>query len=152
MLQSLPERLRSKITVNSSTNCWEWQGARTSDGYGWVWINGKSCRVHREVYRRLIGEFDAGLLVLHLCDNRKCCNPAHLQLGTHQDNMEDMRNKGRSSKPKGEAHGNTVLSEVILTEIRLRRGAGETCRALAKVYKVSHQYISAICRNTRRSS
>jgi hypothetical protein len=63
--------------------------------------------------------------VLHKCDNPGCVNPEHLRLGTHQDNMRDLREKGRAYGAKGEANLSAKLNEqqvmAILDDIRLTR-------------------------------
>lgn len=77
------------------SGCWEWRGFIGPLGYGAVNFDGRRWAVHRLFYTWHKGEIPAGLKVLHSCDNRKCCNPAHLSVGTQQDNLEDMRQKGR---------------------------------------------------------
>jgi hypothetical protein len=62
------------------------------------------------------------LLVLHWCDNKKCCRPNHLFLGTHADNMTDRNRKQRQAR--GSRHGAAKLTEKQVIEIReLRRNA-----------------------------
>lgn len=79
--------------------CWLYMGFRKWDGYGWLARkrNGKSSYLtaHRYAWILTNGEVPDGLHVLHRCDNPPCCNPAHLFLGTHQDNMADKARKGR---------------------------------------------------------
>lgn len=79
-------------------DCLLWTGSFFPNGYGQVTekADGRwtSLGVHRVVYRETIGNVD-GWMVLHTCDVRGCCNPDHLFLGTHQDNMDDMVLKGR---------------------------------------------------------
>lgn len=82
-------------------NCWEWTAGCFWDGYGNKRWGDSVQRAHRISWQLANGKIPNGLLVLHKCDNRKCVNPAHLFLGTNQDNMDDMKAKGRSKKEKG---------------------------------------------------
>lgn len=76
--------------------CWNWTGAVTAKwNYGCFAIaEGVTRGAHKLAWLLTNGETN-GLYVMHTCDNRLCCNPAHMTLGTHQDNMDDMLAKGR---------------------------------------------------------
>jgi hypothetical protein len=74
--------------------CWEW-GRAKSVGYGSLVFNGKKASAHRVAYESVNGPIKNGLHVLHSCDNRACCNPTHLSLGTNKDNIIDSVRKGR---------------------------------------------------------
>lgn len=76
-------------------DCRIWTGARSTNGYGEIMIDERPRPVHRIVYERLVGPIPAGMYVCHHCDNRVCCHPAHLFVGTQKDNMIDMMAKGR---------------------------------------------------------
>lgn len=82
-----------------------------------------------------------GLSVLHACDNRACCNPLHLFLGTHSDNSFDMVSKGRSMR--GARHPNSVLDEHQAAEIYRLRGT-ESKSSLALRFGVSKVTIRGI--------
>lgn len=73
--------------------CWEWQGVTAPTGYGIAHLrdDGVSRRIgaHRLSYMLHNGSIERGLVVRHTCHNRRCCNPAHLLVGTHQDNAND---------------------------------------------------------------
>lgn len=66
-------------------------------GYGRFAKAGPYAFAHRAAWQLANGAIPAGLDVLHRCDNRSCCNPAHLRLGTHQDNMDDCKARGRTN-------------------------------------------------------
>lgn len=101
--RTVMDRLWSRVVKGGPDECWEYQGARAR-GYGRIYGNlqiavggGKAMQVTRAVYESIHGPIPSGLIVMHTCDNRPCCNPAHLKLGTKQDNSLDMHNKGRWS-------------------------------------------------------
>jgi len=81
--------------------CIEWTGAVGSHGYGVIAFS-KPTRhrvlTHRLAYSLEYGEITGGLFVCHKCDNKKCCNPEHLFLGTQRDNVMDAVKKGRNYK------------------------------------------------------
>ncbi len=81
------------------------------------------------------------MCVLHKCDNRECCNPSHYFLGTLEDNVADMKFKGRAARGQ-EVNGKISESEV--REIRKLRALGESLSSIAKIYNVTHTAIRYI--------
>jgi hypothetical protein len=69
------------------SDCWPWTGARTSHGYGATTLDGRYAVASRAAYELLIGPIPEGLVLDHLCRNRACVNPAHLEPVTHQVNI-----------------------------------------------------------------
>ena len=98
------------------------------------------------------GSFLPGLMVLHRCDNTRCCNVDHLFLGTHLDNMADMRAKGRAHRdgnphaPRGERAPAAKLTDAAVLSIRAARAAGATTVELARQYGVNTSVISRAAR------
>lgn len=84
--------------VNKTGPCWLWTGSLDGSGYGQINLNGRPARASRISWEMANGPIPSGLWVLHNCpggDNPQCVNPAHLWLGTAQDNARDMTAKGR---------------------------------------------------------
>lgn len=85
--------------VKTESGCWEWPMSLNVDsGYGQFFVRpgGMPITSHRMAWITFRGPIPSGLHVLHRCDNRKCCNPDHLWLGTNTDNVHDMISKGRA--------------------------------------------------------
>lgn len=79
------ETLHKGISV-TRTGCWQWSGALNRDGYGVLTVDRKPYRAHRFAYERLVGEIPDGLELDHLCRNRACVRPSHLEPVTPQVN------------------------------------------------------------------
>jgi hypothetical protein len=123
-------------------DCWEWQLGKES-GYGRVRVDRRLFLVHRLVLSLVLGRPLAGD-ALHSCDNPPCLRPAHLHEGTHQQNMRERGERGRTAT--GERHGKARLTSAQVTQLRIDREAGRTYRQLAAMYGVSHQSARAITR------
>lgn len=121
-------RLKFYDKTELNNECMEWQLALNKHGYGLVRHNGKLELAHRVSYLISIGDM-CGAHVLHTCDNPKCVNPSHLFIGNHQDNMIDMRLKGRDS---------TKLSRDNVLSIRQSK---DTNNSLSIQYGVSERTI-----------
>ncbi len=74
--RGVDERFWAKVDADG--DCWEWTGYRTAAGYGEFW-RGRPEKAHRVSYELLVGEIPDGLQIDHLCRNRCCVNPDHLE-------------------------------------------------------------------------
>lgn len=89
----LPSRFWAKVMPCPMSGCWLWTGGSTNAGYGIVTVDGRRAHTvtstaHRWAYEALVGPVPAGLEIDHRCEQRCCCNPAHLQAVTHRVNLE----------------------------------------------------------------
>lgn len=96
------ERLWSKITKGAKGECWTWGACHYPQGYGMFYWDGRLQRVHRIVYELVVGPIPAGLVIDHLCRNRGCCNPDHLEPVTNRENM--LRGVGASAMNARKTH------------------------------------------------
>lgn len=125
--------------------CWKWTGCVDASGYGIIKFKGKNCPAHR--YSAIIhhGEPPSPKsLACHSCDHPICVNPNHIYWGTHNQNMRDMIERGRSVHAKGEASSRAVLNTEKVKEIRVLRAARLPFRRIAAMMGVSKSAVQAI--------
>jgi hypothetical protein len=136
VLNCRPDLNIRRYYVDEETGCHVWMGA-ISDGYGKVGTNrGGTYRVHVIAWEALHGPVPQGMMLDHLCRNRACLNPDHLEPVTNAENSR------RGAKAK--------LNWVKVRAIRqLRKTKGLSHRALAKLFDVSSVSIHRILTNKR---
>jgi len=161
--EAVKARLLRHVDVTEA-GCWEWQGALVKDRYGHIRVGAKAMGTHRLAYLLWKGPIPIGYVVRHRCHNSKCCNPDHLLVGTHEDNVADrvargLRNVKRASvkqsarkpgRPKGSRNLRPRITEVAKQEIvRLYMAGGITQQRLAEKFGCDQTYISLLLRAAR---
>lgn len=140
-------------TTPAAGGCLVWHTTNAANGYPQISVSGKTYRANRVILAATLGHPLGKLQACHSCDNRACCNPAHLFAGTKTDNHNDAVAKGRQTlgvagvqKWRGESHGRAKLTEAKVRAIRK-----ETClhREIAEKYGVSIGHTEHIRGNRR---
>jgi hypothetical protein len=118
-------RFCSKFTKNQDTECWEWTAAKTKGGYGCFWVQGKQELAHRFIYEQWNDtKIPQNLQVDHLCSNRGCVNPAHLEPVTCKENLMRAKTLARINSDKTHCdHGHKYTPE----NTYLRPTGGRDC-------------------------
>ncbi len=136
--------------------CWVWAGGKSSTGYGGFWLNGKTVGAHVASWLFEYGTLPKQL-ILHSCDNRACVRPSHLFEGTHQDNMADMKRKGRGAsgeknnfvrhpelRPRGARHGMCKFSDAQIAKVKELLARRVSQYKIAEIMGMSQPHVSAI--------
>ena len=128
----LTARMGCEYVIDPVTGCWAWQGAIIADGYGAKYFGDNRVLAHRLYYEAVHGSVPEGMTLDHLCRNRACCNPEHLEVVTQAVNVQ----RGALAK----------LNWEQVHEIR--QSAGRVSQAyLARTYGVSETQIRKIIAN-----
>lgn len=112
--QTLEQRFWSKVDNCSRDACWEWTGGINGNGYGQINVAGRVIGAHRIAYELLVGPIPEGLELDHLCRNRTCVNPAHLEPVTRRENQlrgqsVSGRNARKTHCPSGHPYSGSNL-------------------------------------------
>lgn len=135
-------RLFSKI-ARSASGCWEWTGSRGSKGYGRFAIKDELHSAHRVTYRAFVGAIPGGLQIDHLCRNRCCVNPAHLEAVSARENVS--RGQGRPAilmKQTECKRGHAFTNENTIVD-KYGRHCRECARMHARHYRAMRGQRSA---------
>lgn len=162
MVVDVNARFWANVRVGGSSDCWEWQGPRSKNGYGRIGLLGQRY-AHRAAYLLTNGTIPDGAWILHSCDNPPCVNPSHLHTGTPQENVDERCARGRSAKGngsgwhinpssrvRGERCHQAKLTAANVLAIRRRYASGEVSRReLAQSHGITADAVSKILRGER---
>lgn len=134
--QDIDIRFNSKISITSE-GCHEFTGGISGNGYGAFWLNGKTVSAHKFAYERKFGIVQNGLELDHLCRNRKCANPDHLEPISCKENLLrgetfNAANAAKTHCPKGH-----TLVENNLVSYALKRGM-RTCKKCKNIRQLGY--------------
>lgn len=82
------------IEKRGAAECWPYIGGTFSGRYGRFTLHGRALLAHRHIYAMVAGQIDPGLFVMHKCNNKLCCNPSHLTIGTNSENQRHASSSG----------------------------------------------------------
>jgi len=147
--QTWRERIYDRIdTSGGPLACHEWQGTTNKGGYGIITIAGHNILAHRAMHAFNAGDA-APEVVMHTCDNPRCCNPRHLRNGTHQENMDDMHMKGRWNKGRAGEHFKDRLKHPRAKRIMTPHGEFASCSLAAEALGMKYHAVKLRAREQR---
>lgn len=122
------DRFWHRVSMGAESDCWPWMDRLDPDGYGLIWGNSHNLRAHRVAYELLVGAIPAGLVIDHLCRNRRCVNPTHMEAVTPAENTR-RGDAARVQKTGICLHGHAMTpSNTYRRPDNPSQGACRTCR------------------------
>ena len=148
-LDEVAERIMARSIPEPNSGCWLWEGATNQRPkgskqpiYASVRLRGRMVKIQRVTYEWANGPIPDGMQVLHRCDVSLCCNPAHLFIGTNDENHADKAAKDRGKKR---------LTLQKAKDIHTLRRRGMSQRAIAESFGIDRSIVSRILSGKRRS-
>jgi len=135
--RSTPAQFWEKVGIGDPDVCWPWAAGTSPFGYGRVTFRKTNWQAHRVAFTLSRGEIPVGKLVMHSCNNRLCCNPDHLAVGTHADNNKYTSQCGRHRKGLGSIRVWTPEEIAIAV-------AAPSYTAAAKTLRMGHKQAKLI--------
>lgn len=133
------ERFWKKVQIGSDDECWPWSAGVSRYGYGRFGFRKANWQAHRVAYTLTKGEVSPGMVIMHSCNNRLCCNPSHLAEGTQGENCVYTAQCGRSGRSQ-------LRRQLSDTELQIALSARSYRQAAAEL-RVGHHTV----RNIRKS-
>lgn len=146
--ERMKARFWAKLDKRGPDDCWPWMASGNRGGYGQFILKAGLIRRAHQMALYLSGSPRPDYLhALHSCDNRRCCNPAHLRWGTIAENAQDKSRRGRCPDTAGERNAHAKLTEQDVRDIR---ESTEPQRTLAARYGLkSHTTVGRIKRGEK---
>lgn len=143
----LSNRERFDAWTQKTEGCWLWKGAKNYHGYGiFSEVRGgikgnprQTFQAHRKAWEFVNGPIPTGQVIRHMCHNKMCVRPDHMQLGTFAENSAD--NIGRFDRVRGTDSKQSKINDQIVREIRASK---ETLIVLARRYGVSMALVQKV--------
>lgn len=143
---NMKERIYHWFIQTDQKECWNWNGTIGKRGYGVIRQQNKLCYAHRKIYEIENNiTLNSNQIIMHKCDNPKCVNIHHLEIGTLQDNVQDMINKNRQCKGEGKKQAKLTETQVL----EIYNNNYEPYITIARKYKVSDTLIHLIKQGKR---
>lgn len=129
----LAARLWGSVDKDGPGGCWIWRGAIAGGGYGQIRVDGNQRKTHRVAYELVVGPIPDGHVLDHLCENRRCVNPYHLEPVTQQVNqMRGMTTLAAKNAAKTHCPQGHPYDEENTRQNFTARGRSRRCRACAR--------------------
>jgi len=129
----LPKKFWDKCGIDSATECWSWTASKVR-GYGQFHLSGGNVLAHRHAYESLVAQVPRVMTCDHLCRNRACCNPSHIDIVTNKENV--LRGESFSAKNARKTHcilGHPLSGDNLLLNVRKSGSTDRVCRTCKNV-------------------